>query len=35
VWTNLTLENALENANTHAQVVEHIGIGTWKQGVEV
>jgi hypothetical protein len=35
VWTNLTIENALENANTRAQVVEHIGIGTWKQGVEV
>ena len=25
----------LKNANTHAQVVEHFGVGTWEQGLKI
>ena len=25
----------LQNANTHAQVAEHFGVGTWEQGLKI
>ena len=32
MWTNLTFKNTFENANTCAQVMEHFGVSTWKEG---